>query len=51
MCYADTIGLQEIIEGIAEFAANDPSSWSLSPLLPQLREQDKTFADLNIDPS
>ncbi|MDH3379766.1 MAG: 3-hydroxyacyl-CoA dehydrogenase NAD-binding domain-containing protein [Gammaproteobacteria bacterium] len=51
MCYADTVGLREIIEGIAEFAANDPSSWSLSPLLSQLLEQGKTFADLNLDRS
>jgi len=46
MFYADTVGLQNVVAKMAEFAANphaDAAFWQPAPLLAQLAGQNKTF--------
>jgi 3-hydroxyacyl-CoA dehydrogenase len=45
MWYADTIGLKNVYERIAEFQRQHGEIWEPAPLLKRLAEQGKTFAD------
>jgi 3-hydroxyacyl-CoA dehydrogenase len=45
MWYADTIGLKRVYERICEFQKKHGEIWAPSPLLKQLAEQGKTFAE------
>ncbi len=45
MWYADTVGLKEVYERICEFHKQHGETWRPAPLLKQLAEQGKTFAE------
>jgi 3-hydroxyacyl-CoA dehydrogenase len=45
MWYADTVGLKHVYEGITEFQRQQGEIWQPAPLLKQLAEQGKTFAE------
>jgi len=45
MWYADTVGLKKVYERIAEFHRDHGELWKPAPLLKQLAEQGKTFAE------
>jgi 3-hydroxyacyl-CoA dehydrogenase len=47
MWYADTIGLKNVYDRILEFREQHDEIWEPAPLLKQLAEQGKTFADYN----
>jgi 3-hydroxyacyl-CoA dehydrogenase len=47
MFYADTVGLQKVYDRISEFHAQHGEHWEPAPLLKQLAEQGKTFADFD----
>lgn len=47
MWYADTVGLKNVYERILEFRQQHGELWEPAPLLQQLVEQGKTFADYN----
>jgi 3-hydroxyacyl-CoA dehydrogenase len=46
MCYADTVGLYNVVKSMKRFAANphaDPRFWQPAPLLARLAAEGKTF--------
>ena len=46
MCYADTVGLFNVVQDMRRFAHNphaDPSFWTPAPLLKRLADEGKTF--------
>src|ERR1700685_758074 len=45
MWYADTVGLRKVYERISEFEQTHGENWRPAPLLKQLAEQGKGFAD------
>jgi 3-hydroxyacyl-CoA dehydrogenase len=45
MWYADTVGLKHVYERITEFQRQQGEIWQPAPLLKQLAEQGKTFAE------
>lgn len=45
MCYADTVGLKNVYSRVLEFHKHHEELWEPAPLLKQLAEQGKTFAD------
>jgi 3-hydroxyacyl-CoA dehydrogenase len=45
MWYADTVGLKHVYKRISEFQRQHGEIWQPAPLLQQLAEQGKTFAD------
>ena len=45
MWYADTVGLKQVYERISEFHSQHGEIWQPAPLLKQLAEQGKTFAE------
>jgi 3-hydroxyacyl-CoA dehydrogenase len=45
MWYADTVGLKKVYERICEFHKQHGETWRPAPLLKQLAEQGKTFAE------
>ena len=45
MWYADTVGLKKVYERIREFEKDHGALWTPAPLLKQLAEEGKTFAD------
>jgi 3-hydroxyacyl-CoA dehydrogenase len=45
MWYADTVGLKKVYDRICEFQNQHGEIWEPAPLLKQLAEQGKTFAD------
>jgi len=45
MWYADTVGLKRVYDRICEFQRQHGETWQPAPLLKQLAEQDKTFAE------
>ncbi|HEX2665519.1 MAG TPA: 3-hydroxyacyl-CoA dehydrogenase NAD-binding domain-containing protein [Candidatus Acidoferrum sp.] len=45
MCYADTVGLKNVYGRVLEFHKHHGELWEPAPLLRQLAEQGKTFAD------
>jgi 3-hydroxyacyl-CoA dehydrogenase len=47
MKYADSIGLETVLEDLREFAKEDPVFWKPSPLLVQLVESGADFNSLN----
>ena len=47
MWYADTIRLKTVYERIREFEQQHGETWAPAPLLKQLAEQGKTFAEFN----
>jgi 3-hydroxyacyl-CoA dehydrogenase len=47
MWYADTVGLKNVYERILEFQKQHGELWEPAPLLKQLAEQGKGFADFN----
>jgi 3-hydroxyacyl-CoA dehydrogenase len=47
MWYADTVGLRSVYDRILEFHKQHGEIWEPAPLLKQLAEQGKTFADYN----
>ena len=47
MWYADAVGLKTVYERILEFHRQHGELWEPAPLLKQLAEQGKTFADYN----
>ena len=47
MHHADAVGLDVILKDIREFAKDDPAFWEPAPLLVELVEQGRSFADLN----
>jgi 3-hydroxyacyl-CoA dehydrogenase len=47
MWYADTVGLKTVYERIREFEQQHGEMWVPAPLLKQLAEQGKTFAEFN----
>ncbi len=47
MWYADTVGLKQVYEKVCEFEKEHGSLWTPSPLLKELAEADKTFADFD----
>jgi 3-hydroxyacyl-CoA dehydrogenase len=47
MWYADTVGLKNVYDRILEFHKQHGEIWEPAPLLKQLAEQGKTFADFN----
>ncbi len=49
MWYADTVGLKKVYERICEFHRQHGETWTPSPLLKQLAEQGKTFAEFSRD--
>jgi 3-hydroxyacyl-CoA dehydrogenase len=49
MWYADTVGLKKVYERICEFHKQHGENWTPAPLLRQLAEQGKTFAEFNSD--
>jgi 3-hydroxyacyl-CoA dehydrogenase len=49
MWYADTVGLRKVYERISEFHKQHGETWTPAPLLKQLAEQGKTFADVSRD--
>jgi len=52
MFYADTVGLQVIVDKIKEFGKTlDPQYWQLSPLLEKLAREGRSFAQWQADPA
>ncbi len=51
MCYADTVGLKKVYDRILEFQERHGELWKPAPLLKQLAEQGKTFADFDKEKS
>ena len=47
MWYADTVGLKKVYDKIREFEKQHGSLWAPAPLLKQLAESGKTFADFD----
>jgi 3-hydroxyacyl-CoA dehydrogenase len=47
MWYADTVGLKKVYDRISEFHQRHGELWTPAPLLKQLAEQAKTFAEFN----
>jgi 3-hydroxyacyl-CoA dehydrogenase len=47
MWYADTVGLKKVYDRICEFEKQHGELWTPAPLLKQLAEQGKTFAEFN----
>jgi len=47
MWYADTVDLKTVYERIREFEQQHGEMWAPTPLLKQLAEQGKTFAEFN----
>src|SRR5271155_3736953 len=47
MWYADTVGLKKVYDRVREFEQQLGELWEPAPLLKQLAEQGKTFADFN----
>jgi 3-hydroxyacyl-CoA dehydrogenase len=47
MWYADTVGLKKVYDRICEFYKQHGEIWEPAPLLKQLVEQGKTFAEFN----
>jgi len=47
MWYADTVGLKKVYDRICEFQKQHGELWTPAPLLKQLAEQGKTFAEFN----
>jgi 3-hydroxyacyl-CoA dehydrogenase len=47
MWYADTVGLKKVYDRILEFRRDHGEIWEPAPLLKQLTEQGKSFADYN----
>jgi 3-hydroxyacyl-CoA dehydrogenase len=47
MWYADTVGLKKVCDRISEFYQRHGELWTLAPLLKQLAEQGKTFAEFS----
>jgi 3-hydroxyacyl-CoA dehydrogenase len=45
MWYADTVGLKKVYERVCEFHKRHGELWEPAPLLKQLAEQGKSFAD------
>jgi 3-hydroxyacyl-CoA dehydrogenase len=45
--YADTVGLKKVYDRVVEFHARHGELWRPAPLLRQLAEQGKTFADFD----
>ena len=45
MWYADTVGLQNVYSRVLEFHKQHGELWEPGPLLKQLAEEGKTFAD------
>jgi 3-hydroxyacyl-CoA dehydrogenase len=45
MWYADTIGVKKVYDRVCEFHAEHGELWEPAPLLKQLAEESKTFAD------
>ncbi len=46
MWYADTVGLKKVYERVVEFQKQHGEMWEPAPLLKQLAEQGKKFADI-----
>jgi 3-hydroxyacyl-CoA dehydrogenase len=51
MWYADTVGLKKVYDRVAEFHQQHGELWQPAPLLKQLAEQGKLFADFNREQS
>jgi 3-hydroxyacyl-CoA dehydrogenase len=49
MWYADIVGLKNVYERICEFHKRHGETWAPSPLLKELAEQGKTFAEFSRD--
>jgi 3-hydroxyacyl-CoA dehydrogenase len=47
MWYADTVGLKKVYDRVVEFHTRHGELWGPAPLLRQLAEQGKTFADFD----
>jgi 3-hydroxyacyl-CoA dehydrogenase len=47
MWYADTVGLKKVYDRIGEFGRQHGELWAPAPLLKQLADQGKTFAEFN----
>jgi 3-hydroxyacyl-CoA dehydrogenase len=47
MWYADTVGLKSVYERICEFHKQNDAWWEPAPLLKELAEQGRTFAELS----
>ncbi len=47
MWYADTIGLERVYERIREFEQQHGELWTPAPLLKQLAEEGRTFAQFS----
>jgi 3-hydroxyacyl-CoA dehydrogenase len=47
MWYADTVGLKKVYDRIREFEKEHGALWTPAPLLKQLAEEGKTFADFD----
>src|SRR5713226_8187473 len=47
MWYADTVGLKKVYERISEFHKQHGEIWQPAPLLKQLAQQGRTFAEFN----
>ncbi|MGA8075035.1 MAG: 3-hydroxyacyl-CoA dehydrogenase family protein, partial [Candidatus Acidiferrales bacterium] len=47
MWYSDTVGLKKVYDRVREFEQQHGELWEPAPLLKQLAEQGKTFADFN----
>ncbi len=47
MCYADQIGLDEILKTLQSYQKEFGEEWKPAPLLEKLASENKTFADLN----
>jgi 3-hydroxyacyl-CoA dehydrogenase len=47
MWYADTVGLKKVYERVVEFEKQHGALWTPAPLLKQLAEAGKTFADFD----
>ncbi|MEL6465926.1 MAG: FAD-dependent oxidoreductase [Pseudomonadota bacterium] len=45
--WADIVGLEDLLNDINSYAAEDPDFWAPAPLLEQLVADNKTFDDLN----
>lgn len=47
MKYADAVGVDQVLRDMEAVAANDPTSWVISPLLRKVAESGEGFAKLN----
>jgi 3-hydroxyacyl-CoA dehydrogenase len=47
MWYADTVGLKKVYDRICQFEKEHGSLWAPSPLLKELAESGKSFADFD----